>query len=526
MLILGLSKRSGRTPAILRVVILGTLLQGIASAQTSPTPLVCILSNGVATGFFGGVDVMGSFTVDGANNTSSIGVSGASNSVYQFSYVFTGPLNGAGYTQVSVMPPTPCVLLGCVPSGPNHAGLAVSLQDNTAGLFFEDSGEVFTGVANLSCSTGNAPPSPPITFCGVGATLMGNGGPTITGVAVPAAGVPSLSAAAGSCGYNYLGFNWQQFVTNAPCPTYLVPAVPGSVASNLCPARPGYPYTVGAGPEGGNTPALSDPPPGGYTTPALAGGGFYTAYPFYYPIAQATIPGLDLPAELENGVPFDPGPINIGDTQLLFHDSPTEPCLDPPNAAALMMCGGQPDAAGSDMEFTTALVGINPDGSAGPALFSWTWKSNWNGTDGGVFGVAQFTAFFPPDPGSGTGYVTITSINGVPVPPIIPPTQVATTASGLAYSRVTKTFDGTVTITNISGNTITTPTSFQLVLNSLPAGVRLANSMGTFNQCPFITIPALLSMLPGQSVSIAVQFSNPSDAAINFTPEFYAGSFN
>jgi hypothetical protein len=82
-----------------------------------------------------------------------------------------------------------------------------------------------------------------------------------------------------------------------------------------------------------------------------------------------------------------------------------------------------------------------------------------------------------------------------------------------------------VTITNISGTTLTTRTSFQLVLNSLPAGVTLANSMGTFNQCPYITIPTLTSMAPGQSVTVPVQFSNPSNVVINFTPEFYAGSF-
>jgi hypothetical protein len=49
--------------------------------------------------------------------------------------------------------------------------------------------------------------------------------------------------------------------------------------------------------------------------------------------------------------------------------------------------------------------------------------------------------------------------------------------------------------------------------------------MGTFNQCPYITIPAVMSMTPGQSVNVAVHFSNPSNAIINFTPEFYAGSF-
>ena len=101
-------------------------------------------------------------------------------------------------------------------------------------------------------------------------------------------------------------------------------------------------------------------------------------------------------------------------------------------------------------------------------------QTTYNGTVGGISGLA---GLFPVDPNSGAGYVTITSINGVAVPPIVPPTQVATTASGPTYSRVTRTFSGT---------TLTAPTNFQLVLNSLPAGVTLANSTGTFNQCPYI----------------------------------------
>jgi YVTN family beta-propeller protein len=51
---------------------------------------------------------------------------------------------------------------------------------------------------------------------------------------------------------------------------------------------------------------------------------------------------------------------------------------------------------------------------------------------------------------------------GVFIQPIIilPPDEVATTASGLAYSRVSQTFNGTVTITNISSNPISGPFSY------------------------------------------------------------------
>jgi hypothetical protein len=224
--------------------------------------------------------------------------------------------------------------------------------------------------------------------------------------------------------------------------------------------------------------------------------------------------------------------VNDGGTTLQFADTPKDFCLPTggassrPSGLRNTYCGGylSQDAVNSSIGFETTLVGIVDSNTPSPALFPWTWTDNYNGLAGGT-SLPGLSSAGPAEPGTGYGGITITSINGVAVPPIIPPTQVSTTASGLAYSRVTKTFSGTVTITNISGTTLTTPTSFQLVLNSLPAGVTLANSMGTFNQCPYVTIPALVSLAAGQSVTVAVRFSNPSNATIDFTPEFYAGSF-
>ena len=109
------------------------------------------------------------------------------------------------------------------------------------------------------------------------------------------------------------------------------------------------------------------------------------------------------------------------------------------------------------MAFTTSLVGMIRETRAPSApLYTWTWTSTYNGETGGVQGLTNFGT---PTPGTGAGYVTITSINGVSAPPIVPPSQVSTTASGLAYSRVTQTFNGAVTITNLSGSTNVTPTS-------------------------------------------------------------------
>lgn len=381
----------------------------------------------------------------------------------------------------------------------------------------------YTLTATLSAgveSPGGLPANSSVTlnFCPMNVTLFSNGMPRLSAYAtVPANG--SLSAAAKACGYQ--GFNWQQIVTDGACPDTVVAVNTGGVVSaNLCPGGVG----MAAGPEGKNAPSFNDPPPGGgYTYLTYATGAPYDTSPYYFPMLQGT--QVDVPlALLVNGHLVN-ATVNHADAALLFVDTPANICLPtgPVSPANLIKCGGQTAAVGSNMGFTGNLVGVNQsDGSPSPPLFTWTYTSNYNGTVGGT---SVFSGFLPPDPGSGVGNVTITSINGVPVPPIIPPTQVSTTASGLAYSRVTRTFDGTVTITNTSGTTLTTPTSFQLVLNSLPSGVTLTNSMGTFNNCPYITIPTLTSMVPGQSVTVAVQFSNPSDATINFTPEFYAGSF-
>lgn len=103
-------------------------------------------------------------------------------------------------------------------------------------------------------------------------------------------------------------------------------------------------------------------------------------------------------------------------------------------------------------------------------------------------------------------------------------TQVSYQASGLAYSRASKTFNGTLTITNISSSEIVGP--FQIVLDSLTAGVMLTNATSTFGEWPFITVQDVGSLVPGQSATVNVQFSNPSNTSINFTPLIYSGSFN
>ncbi len=496
------------------------LLQGISFAQSYQS---CTISNGLATGVFGGVLVSGTFTSGASPETSSIAVDGDPNSVYTFNYTFTGALNGSTYTQTSKMPAPPCILGPPCP-GPGTATLHVSIANPTmVSLGFNDSGELFTGSGALSCVTqiGPPPPPPPPTCGPFNVVLTGNGTQTVTAKYMPANG-KDLQTEASDCGY--LGFDWQQKVTNFPCPTpnTLKPNDPSVLpASNYC----GDP-TSGSLTAGGAASAFSDPPPSGYS------GSSYDPYPFYYSVADATI--IDNPPTLNptNIV------VNNGGTTLEFADTPRDFCLPTgglvrPSDLRNQYCGGYFSRAplNSSVGFDSSLVGIVDSQTASAPLYGWTWISTYNGLAGAVHGLPEDTTIpglssaGPAIPGTGYGGITITSINGVPIPPIVLADQIAITASGLAYSRVSRTFNGTVTIKNTSGDTITTPTNFQLVLAALPSGVTLANSAGTFNASPYITVPTVTSLAPGQSVSVPVRFQNPSGVKINFTPEFYAGSF-
>ena len=109
-------------------------------------------------------------------------------------------------------------------------------------------------------------------------------------------------------------------------------------------------------------------------------------------------------------------------------------------------------------------------------------------------------------------------------PGAVPPSQVSTTALGLGYSRVSQTFNGTVTITNMGSSTINGP--FQIVLTSLTSGVTMANATNTFSGMPYLTVPTVASLAPGHSATVTVEFRNPSNALINFTPVVYSGSLN
>jgi hypothetical protein len=198
----------------------------------------------------------------------------------------------------------------------------------------------------------------------------------------PSAGL-SLTAAASAC--NFIRFNWQQHITTLP--------LPNPFHGNNTPTT-----TLSAPPE------FLDPLSGGYTYKGFVD----NSYPFFYDIYR------DLP-DHEKSFSLD------------FIDHPTDQCL-PSNSLIeslkpsrivelLTVCGGREVASPGYIAFRTALVGVLSGNQPSLPLYEWKWKTTFNGTSGRV---SRLNNNLLVDPGSGSGGITITEINGIPqVPPAV-----------------------------------------------------------------------------------------------------------
>lgn len=337
--------------------------------------------------------------------------------------------------------------------------------------------------------------------------VQGSVTPTLSGQGLSLSGAPTeisatftpnfaytLAQAEQVCGFT--NFDWQQTITSLPLPNPFYAA--GSTVPLSAP------------------PSFNDPPPQGYAyqSPPNA-----VQLPVYYNLFTSG-----------NNLSLD---YNETATTLSFYDNPADPCLPGANPSLVATyCGGNTAPAGSMVSFTTHLVGIqgnSPSATVVDTGVGFSWTSTFNGTNGGI-GVLNTSN--PVDSGSGTGGITVTAISETsynqsgasPLPTLLAGSQVSTTGSGLAYSRVSKMFVGTLTITNDSDSTVNGP--FQIVLDSIPSGVTLANATGSFGGWPYITVPGTSSLEPGQSATVAVRFSEPTNTTISVVPMVYSGSFN
>ena len=100
---------------------------------------------------------------------------------------------------------------------------------------------------------------------------------------------------------------------------------------------------------------------------------------------------------------------------------------------------------------------------------------------------------------------------------VAPFTQTAATvkaiANGTVYNRGTQIYNSSVTITNTGATAINGPIA--VTYNNLTAGVTVVNATGSNGSAPYVS--QVVSLAPGASVSVPVQYSNPSNARINFT---------
>jgi glycosidase len=92
------------------------------------------------------------------------------------------------------------------------------------------------------------------------------------------------------------------------------------------------------------------------------------------------------------------------------------------------------------------------------------------------------------------------------------------------YYHSAKYTSGTLRVRNTSGRNVFGP--LQVVLTDLSPGVTLANAAGTYLGSPYITIPRVTRLEPGAAASVQVQFNNPANEKIRFTPATYSGQFN
>ena len=244
----------------------------------------------------------------------------------------------------------------------------------------------------------------------------------------------SLDAAAGAC--DFTRFDWVQLIEEWPTPSALYAA-----------SNPNTPLTAGiqGNPGGPPPPPFHDPYNGGFTYPSSQLPPFLGAYPFYY--NPGDVPG-GCAARTLTATCIKNITTNSGHT-LNFYDEPSNKCLPGGSGTFSAVCGFTAPLSPAFMQFTTALVGIiRTTGLPSDPLYQWSWKDNFNGTvsqGGGVYDVVTANSY-PVDPASGSGGVTITSINGVPqVPPSISCMTTPSTLWPPNGKSVLVTISGTIT---------------------------------------------------------------------------------
>ncbi len=100
--------------------------------------------------------------------------------------------------------------------------------------------------------------------------------------------------------------------------------------------------------------------------------------------------------------------------------------------------------------------------------------------------------------------------------------KVSVTQGGFARNRATGLWVATLTVSNSSAASVSGP--IQVVLTNLSSNATMVNNTGMRNGSPYITV-STGTLAPGASVSVPIQFTNPSNGFITFTAVTASGVF-
>lgn len=159
------------------------------------------------------------------------------------------------------------------------------------------------------------------------------------------------------------------------------------------------------------------------------------------------------------------------------------------------------DSVASNGSFAPIAVLVNVDSAAPGRVINMATVSG-----GGEVNLANDTAMDP---------TTINAIANVSE-------QVRVTQTGFVRNRATGIWSTIMTVTNSSGAQISGPV--QVVLANLSSGATMVNNTGIRNGSPYITVSAGV-LAAAASVEVSIQFTNPSNGFITFTPVIDSGVF-
>ena len=189
---------------------------------------------------------------------------------------------------------------------------------------------------------------------------------------------------------------------------------------------------------------------------------------------------------------------------------PNYPSAINPATAGLRNLTGRVNADGTaTLWAVTSTVSANGDQGADPNLLVSIVDDLANTTPAGAAGET-----FRVVKAAGYGEV----LRGVAFTPgtAFPaaPGAIVITSSALVYSRVSKTYNGTLTIENNSSNAI--GGTVTVALDNLTAGVTFLGD--PVSGTPEVVFTLSSPLAPGQSTSLPISFSDPTNKLIQFTP--------